>query len=176
MTGKNDYIALTFNHMNNYQNYEIMRNNLLNEIAQVKQEMSIIPIPSSRYSGGGEGRSEYVVNRGVEMVVEKRSELSSKLELLYQELAALDKFVAKLDRAIGTLDEEEHELIKTIYVEGLGPRQAKEIHHMSERTCFRIRNKAIKKIAVYLYGDEASKRFYFIKSGRITVIPQKSTR
>ncbi|ABR48559.1 putative sigma factor [Alkaliphilus metalliredigens QYMF] len=75
-------------------------------------------------------------------------------DLLISRIHSIKRKITRIDRAIESIDQNEREIIEKRYLMG---KQWWEIAYevkFSERHCKRIRNEAIEKIAVALFGED----------------------
>ncbi len=76
-------------------------------------------------------------------------------ERLRQEIAQLKLKLNSIEKALNCLDPSERRVIELRYFNGLSWPQVAAKSGYSERSCFRIREKAVNKVAVVLFGEKA---------------------
>lgn len=76
-------------------------------------------------------------------------------ERLRQEIAQLKLKLNSIEKALNCLDPSERRVIELRYFNGLSWPQVAAKSGYSERSCFRIREKAVDRVAVALFGEKA---------------------
>jgi DNA-directed RNA polymerase specialized sigma subunit len=139
-----DYKREAEERLNNYDNLKISLDNLGIRIRELKSELESIKAMS--YSdmpkGGGKGQpDDAVVNKMFELQVARNNYSETRKE------------VNKIETIISRLPEYEQKLIKAYYLEGLrGDSLLKETNCANDRQLYRDKAKAIKTLAIQLFG------------------------
>lgn len=157
---KNDCITLTKKHLSSITFYDEYLSNQDRKIADMCRELdTIVSAPISKYDmDGGSGAS----GSTVEVDAEKRIRLTQQINSYRHDANEVRDLVSRLRRAIALLDEKERGVVSALYLDGYDVVSAADKLHLSTRTCYRTRDKAVHKIAVSLYGVQATKYIHFI--------------
>lgn len=157
----NDYLKLTKEYLRSLNYYREAEKNLSGEIEDIGRELDGVSIRSanagSEVHGGG---SEL---NGVEREAETRMHLENQYAELLMERSQLQKQIGKLERAIGTLPQDEKEAVELFFCNRMSYADISVTMSYSERTCRRHVSNATKSIAFMLFGDRANRRVEFIQ-------------
>lgn len=159
-TEKNDCITLTRKHLCSLRFYQDFIASTKKRLDSYKERLNTIAAPIAKYGDSGGGFSAGSV---VEAEAEKRMTTERCIE---ETKATLDKVQSLVDRmlaAIMLLPADEREVAEAFYIKGMNVVQVMDNLHMAERTCYRIRGNAIRKIAISLYGPEATEKVHFMR-------------
>ena len=161
---KNDCVTLAQNHLSNMVYYQKFLDNAAADMEDIRHRLESVPVAVSHYGidgtkgSGGDGMT------GVEAEAERRILLMSQLVSLEKSTTETASLLGKLEAAIMLLPKLEKDVVETVYKNGIRIEKAKDIHHMSERTCRRVCRQAVCKIAVTLYGAAAAREIFFARA------------
>lgn len=145
---KEKYYRATEKLLYNYKMLKVSIENMKAEIEELKKESGITGIDYKK-----EKTSEtYKITQPTE---EQSLRNITQEYLLRKRIEITQSKIDKIDRAINKLNEREKEIIKMFYIDGKQWYEIAFAVKYSERHCKRIRQQAIKKIAVGIYGEDA---------------------
>lgn len=158
----NDYIKLTKGYLRNYVYYKQAVKNLELDISDIEQELNSTGVKISKYSadiGGGAG----VLNE-TESNAANRIDLNNELNIKKKELLRIKLHINKLEAALDTLPNQEHDVIKFHFIDRLTYMQISDELYFSERWVRNKINAGVKAIAIMLFGGVADENVAFIQS------------
>lgn len=152
----NDYTGITRQWLRRYNDFTKAINNITDDIKMLASEIASdddVAAPIAKYSGmPGGGNSEL---NAVECSVAHRIACETKIAQLKADKAELVRVVSKIDRAINSLDNESADIIKSYYVNNKSWQEIANKHHYSEEWSRKKSNKAIKRMALFIFGMKA---------------------
>lgn len=156
----NDYIMLTKSYLKNYASYQQELQSIDRGILERKIELQSEPIKIATYGhttreGSGELNS-------TEHAATNRLRLRQEIQVLECDKSILSGHIERMKEAVSTLSEEATELVKMIYIEQRSYKVASEKLHCSERWCKERTNRAIRDIAVCLFGEKVKNNIIFV--------------
>lgn len=152
----NDYTGITRQWLRRYNDFIKAINNIADDIKVLASEIDNdedIAAPIAKYSGmPGGGSSEL---NAVERFASRRMERKAKIAQLKADKAELARVVSKIERAINSLDNESADIIKSYYISNKSWLEIANKHHYSEEWTRKKSNKAIKRMALFIFGMKA---------------------
>lgn len=133
--------------LKNYKMMKISIENMKQEIEYIKQNED--GISGIDYDGVSTSKT-YKFTSTVEDTVLSRSE---KIHYLERNIAHNKRQIKKVDKAMEGLSDDERTIITGKYIEGNQWWQVAGVVGYSERHCKRIRNAAIKKLILGMFGE-----------------------
>lgn len=148
----NDYTEAILRYLRRLNELRAYLQNLQEEITAKEEMLKTVSTPIAQYSlapGGGNNGSR------VETDCERRAVMEEELISLRVDAAALTINLAKLDRAIGCLDDESRAIVKQRWIDGRKWEYIAITLHCSPRNCRDKSNNALDKMAVMMFGPGA---------------------
>lgn len=159
MNRYNEYISMTRSRLRNYNNFLVSIQNKTEDIAyeeRMLDECADMAAPVSKYGGGiGGGAPELTP---VERAADKRIKRTARLSELRRDKDEMMRIVSKIDYSVGNLKDEEAEIIREYYFNGKSWETIGYEHSMSERWAREKGNRAIKELALMMFGLKAVPR------------------
>lgn len=156
----NDYLKLTRDYLKNYRYYCERAENLKQDICDLMQELRSVPLSSPVFgAGGGGARADSSVEREAALRIEQRD----KFDALTDERAKLVRQIRKLKSAMNNLPKEEQDAVRLYYFDRMGYDAIMCVQHWSNRTCARRVNDGVRKVALMLFGEQASQPVAFAR-------------
>ena len=147
---------MTRSRLRNYKNFQVSIQNKEKDIAHEERmldECTDMAAPISKYGGTpGGGTSELTP---VGRAADKRMQRSARLIELRRDREELVRIVGKIDYSVENLKKEEAEIIRAYYFEGKSWVQIGYEHNMSERWAREKGNRAVKELALMMFGLKA---------------------
>lgn len=134
----------------NYKMLKINIENMKNDIELLKEECGISGVNTDSISTS----KTYKISS-----ISEDTALSNieKIDFLERNIGRTEKKVERVDRTLEGLTEEERSILINRYIEGKQWWQVASLVRYSERHCKRMRNEAIDKMIIGLFGSKETK-------------------
>lgn len=156
MNGYNDYAGITRQWLRRYNDFSMAAKNMNADVKILVQEIAAnedMTAPIAKYSSmPSSGKSEL---NAVESSTARRLEKERQIEMVKNDVIELERVIAKIDRAINSLDGESADIIKSYYIDRQSWAKIADKHHYSEEWARKKSNKAIKRMALIIFGMKA---------------------
>lgn len=137
-----NYIREASEYLKNYRNLKIAHENLVDEVTKLKADLS--GYKAINYSDMPHGTSivpdDTICN------------LMFRFDKTKEQLAENKKALARIEKSLSQLTDEERKVLEAYYVDELSDVEAAQKLHMSRATFYRVKGKAIRTLAVQLFG------------------------
>ena len=157
----NDYVNLVKDYLRSYNYYKVSVKNMEEDISDREVALSGMSIKTTTYGTEPQGGTSELTP--VERMADERIKLEQELAVLKQELSSVTTLLARIDRSIEELPENESELVKLFYIDGYSYQAIYDRKHFSERWCRNHLRDAEVKMAVMLFGLKAQERICFVQ-------------
>lgn len=155
----NDYLQLTRKYLHNYSIYLEAVENLTRRLRDIEVELGTVSISSPVFGEGG-GKGELT---SVERAADRRIERRDQYNELFEQRKRLRRQIQTTRNAIDALPKEEQEALKLFFFENKNHEAISRVLHWSLRTCQRRVNDAVRKVALMIFGEEATQAVAFVK-------------
>lgn len=159
MYESNDYIDLTKKYLKKYHVFQLAAKALADDISskeELIQSSLDVSAAVARYGDmPGGGNSEL---NGVEAACERHLQIQAEIESMKNDLAAVKSRLAKIDAALKVNDDVVRKMIEAYYMDGFSWEQISLTYHYSQRWCREKTKKAVKDMAVVIFGIKACPR------------------
>lgn len=149
----NDYTEAVLRYLRKLNELKAYYVNLQEEIASKEEILRTVSTPIARYSlspaGGGENCSS------VERDWERRTKIEDELNALRINKTALKINLAKLERALDSLDDESRRVVMMRWIDGRKWEYIAITLHCSPKNCRDKGKAALEKIALMVFGPAA---------------------
>lgn len=159
----NDYIAATKRYLHSYNMFKVSIVNMQDELSLHQQELALntsMPSVIAKY-GDDPGGGTPELNK-VEMAAWKRMQIEAECRSLDGDILRVKALLRRIDRAICQLTGEEQYLIKGHYFEDKEWMELGAKIYCTEKTARDKNTKAIRKIAVMLFGLKAEDQARYV--------------
>lgn len=138
-----NYIREASEYLRNYKNLKVANQNLADEVMKLKEDLS--GYKAIKYSDMPAGGSSVVPDDAI-------CNLMFRLDKTKEQLAENKKALARIEKSLSQLTDEERKVLEAYYVDELSDVEATQKLHMSRATFYRVKGKAIRTLAVQLFG------------------------
>ncbi len=158
----NDYMRLTKSYLKSYVYYQQALENIAQGIKEKEMELNSEPVKITNY-GKDMGGVPSELN-STELAADRRILLEREKTAMLQDFKRLKNHVAKLNKAISLLPEDERQAIELYYVQRVRYDSMAKTLYCSERWCKAKVNKGLRSISLMLFGIKAYDTVSFIQS------------
>lgn len=155
----NDYLQLTRKYLRNYSIYLEAVENLTRRLRDIEVELGTVSISSPVFDEGG-GKGELT---SVERAADRRIERRDQYNELFEQRKRLRRQIQTTRNAIDALPKEEQEALKLFFFENKNHEAISRVLHWSLRTSQRRVNDAVRKVALMIFGEEATQAVAFVR-------------
>ena len=155
----NDYLQLTRKYLRNYSIYLEAVENLTRRLRDIEVELGTVSISSPVFGEGG-GKGELT---SVERAADRRIERRDQYNELFEERKRLRHQIQKVRNSLKALPSEERDAVRMFYLENKNYDAIMRFQHWSESTCKRRINNAVRKVAIMIFGEQATQTVAFVR-------------
>lgn len=152
----NDYIDLTKKYLRKYHVFQLTAKALEDDIKIKEQILSAsldVGAAVAKYgdapTGGNSELSE------VEAACDRHLQIEAEVRHMKNDLSALRSRMAKIRTALGVNDDNVRQIVEDYYMNGYSWEQVSCMHNYSPRWCREKANKAVRDMAVVIFGMKA---------------------
>ncbi len=153
----NDYVSLTKRYLKNYKLFKVSIDNLTNDLNAIKAIIdndSDLVAPIAHYGEKMPNASDGITQ--TEKAWERRQAMLINAQSLENNIRELTRIVAKIEKALEGLEEEDANIVREFYMEKFCWEEIGNDHGYSESWVRKRGNKAVANIALMLFGLKAS--------------------